>query len=66
LSTPVLCVPLLDSFVKSLHSRCCGLELGYNPLLFDVANISIEDGKVIAKMFLRIQAKINLRYMPGV
>jgi hypothetical protein len=34
-------------------------------LLIDVVNISIEDSKVIAKMFLRIQAKINLRYMPG-
>jgi hypothetical protein len=54
-----------DSFAKSLHSHCCGLELGYNPLLFDVVNISIEDSKVIAKMFLRIQAKINLRNMPG-
>lgn len=52
-------------FAKSLHSHCCGLELGYNPLLFDVVNISMEDSKVIAKMFLRIEAKINLRSMPG-
>jgi hypothetical protein len=34
-------------------------------LLFDVANISIEDNKLIAKIFLRIEAKINLGYMPG-
>jgi hypothetical protein len=51
--------------LKALHSHCCGLELGYNPLLFDVANISIEDSKVIAKIFLRIEAKIDLRCMPG-
>jgi hypothetical protein len=62
--TGSLCSPL-DSFVKSFNSHCCGLELGYNPLLFDIVNISIEDSKVIAKMFLRIQAKINLRNMPG-
>jgi hypothetical protein len=65
LPTPVLCVPPLDSFAKSLYSHYYGLELGYNPLLFDVVNISIEDSKVIAKMFLRIQAKIDLRNMPG-
>jgi hypothetical protein len=51
--------------LSALHWHCCGLELGYNPLLFDVVNISIENSKVIAKIFLRIEAKINLGYMPG-
>jgi hypothetical protein len=51
----------LDSFAKSLHSHCCGLELGYNPLLFDVVNISIEDSKDIPENTSKDKSQIHAR-----